>query len=507
MSVYQFIKEQYKQGRYDELLQEFKTLRKSVSPDYFHDKGHLLYYVGSSLLKSGREEFFDAFVEKMDLTLDRILHKYKEDSAAEKGYKRLVWLHMDYYMLKIELSAKEKYMPLHVFKRIFTGLLTIYEQLSNEEHLWSEIEKRWADCMKLFLKLQRENKTLRKFKMQEKTVYQHMLETIHWERLSAIEQEMINKDETGREKRIKLASSREKIVVELLRLLAMEDEMELKERLSKDVFEKIDPLHHDNDIWVERDRARMLCRKQMYDEALRIYRKILKRKKDWFLWYELGEIYLMQDNLQEAKKYLGTAMVINGKLENKVKLLNCIADLMLKEGNEELFCKHLYLLKEIYKKSGREFKYTERHRCEACGKMQNFKKILNELKKTWEGWCKSVKTSDVKKQKVNHGQNEVKKGIIERLLREDRRHKFGILRCEDGKKYVFSVISDTDIYQGISKGVWVEGVPVKNDESKETTKKSKNGFLNKFIVKRILKAIPHDQTNPGHGRFEGESGV
>lgn len=154
----------------------------------------------------------------------------------------------------------------------------------------------------------------------------------------------------GRE--VELASDYEKYHAIRIKALqetgAYEDCIELAES----VLAEIQKFHHDNEIWISRQMALALRKSGRLADSLETYRKILLRKKDWFLKMELAELY---EEMQDTENALLTALDAAddpGKDLMKVGLYLIIARLFRRSGKNREALIHANLVMRMREEEG-----------------------------------------------------------------------------------------------------------------------------------------------------------
>lgn len=108
--------------------------------------------------------------------------------------------------------------------------------------------------------------------------------------------------------------------------------------------------HYDNDLWFARKEAFAHLQLGNREVAENILRKIILRKKDWFLLYDLAKTL---ENRDEALQLMCTAALAPGKITMKLKLYESIYNIV-KETDEEssIPALHLYLITALREENG-----------------------------------------------------------------------------------------------------------------------------------------------------------
>lgn len=147
-----------------------------------------------------------------------------------------------------------------------------------------------------------------------------------------------SKEITKDGKPVRLKSDRAKYINFKYEVAAGTGEHEEALRLS-DRLLQIDP----NDLWYKRDKAKALIATGRYDEASAIYKEIIQRKRDWFIWYEVAKLALKMGQDEEAKVSFSRAFNAAGSQTPLYTwhLLIDIAQFLEKHGKSDLAKKHL----------------------------------------------------------------------------------------------------------------------------------------------------------------------
>lgn len=98
-----------------------------------------------------------------------------------------------------------------------------------------------------------------------------------------------------------------------------------------------------SDIWNLRRKAQALEALGKNGESMTIYRQVLQRKTDWFIWHEAAKLALKMGQDEEAKVYFSRAFNAAGSQTPLFiwHLLVDIAQFLEKHGNSDLANKHL----------------------------------------------------------------------------------------------------------------------------------------------------------------------
>ncbi len=192
--------------------------------------------------------------------------------------------------------------------------------------------------------------------------------------------------------------------------------------------------HYQNDVWMERKRA--FAYKQLGDEekAEKILRKVLRKKRDWFLYADLGDV------LKEKEEKLATycqAALLEGKPKMKVNLYDRIAKLIQDDTEKvEGYKQHLLLIARIRMENGWDLS-TE---LEAAldknevnlGQVNHFMDVHKKLLPFWEKYSGREERKESGQIKYLHKNG--KSGMI--LGKNGKDYFFGMKAVTKGKKEV-----------------------------------------------------------------------
>lgn len=128
------------------------------------------------------------------------------------------------------------------------------------------------------------------------------------------------------------ASKREKFFVIMttiyFRMKMYNDVIQLVEK----AFLSISEFHESNDYTLKRYQAKAYVESNRIDEAIQIYLNLISQKKDWYLYHELAEIYVLSDNVKEAKiHFIKGFLSYLPDMTVKVNLIHKMAAILRKE--------------------------------------------------------------------------------------------------------------------------------------------------------------------------------
>lgn len=180
--------------------------------------------------------------------------------------------------------------------------------------------------------------------------------------------------------------------------------------------------HYQNDIWMKRKRAFAYQQLGQSEKAEKILREILRQKKDWFLFSDLGDI--LSDKGEKFKAYCQAALE-RGKLEMKINLFKNISEL-LAQTEKEPYRQHLLLRARIRMENGWPLSPAFEKKLEEekvdLGSVNSAAEVVKKLSPFW---------------RKHSGQEErMRKGEIDFLHKNG---KSGMIKGDDGQAYFFGM--------------------------------------------------------------------
>lgn len=113
---------------------------------------------------------------------------------------------------------------------------------------------------------------------------------------------------------------------------------------SKEALDTITDFAFDGDVWHMWRIAKSLNHLKQPEEALKYLNKVIETFDYWYILKEIADCHYKTDNIDEAKKFAGKAVLSDGETKVKVNLYLLIYEI-LKNTNENMAIKHakLYL--------------------------------------------------------------------------------------------------------------------------------------------------------------------
>lgn len=235
-------------------------------------------------------------------------------------------------------------------------------------------------------------------------------------------------------KTIEYASQQEEWYSMMIRVKAgLEEPKQLIELLDEAERKNI-KWHYQNDIWMKRKRAFAYHQLGQSEKAEKLLGQVLQRKKEWFLYADLGEVLV---DRKEKLKMFSKAAIKRGKLSMKINLFKRISDLLQEEESEkENYKKHLLLRARIRLENGWNIpndleKQLVKEEVD-IGSVNNATEVYNQLYPYWE---KLVEAGEDRQQgKVHYLHNNGKSGMITGANQNE--YFFGMREIEGDKNKV-----------------------------------------------------------------------
>lgn len=210
------------------------------------------------------------------------------------------------------------------------------------------------------------------------------------------------KDSSGKEREI--ASAMEQWYAMMLRVKAGTNNAKALLDLLSEARKRKLKWHYNNDIWFSRKEAFAYQQLGNVEKAEQILRRLVSRKKDWFLTFDLAKIV---SNEKEKFKLLCIAALAKGKPEMKIKLYESLYDILKKDtSNKRISGLHLCLIVAIREENNWEVNHDLLDKIKASGieidKEGSSSALLKKLFYFWK--------------KHSGGQQEKRYGVITHIL-------------------------------------------------------------------------------------------
>jgi len=194
--------------------------------------------------------------------------------------------------------------------------------------------------------------------------------------------------------------------------------------LSNIALNVLQKFHYDNDIWFKAKIANAIFHLGNSEEALNLFNEILKTKNEWFLQKEVAEIYLKNNQIDEALKISVNAALNFGEPDKKMNLYKLIADILKSQNKLIEAKKHIEFIISIRKLNNWHFdnelqQIANEYKIDPNSLPELSKQHL-ELKKIWEN--------------LKFGNQTLLKGAIKSILPNG---KSGFIETDNKKSYYF----------------------------------------------------------------------
>jgi tetratricopeptide (TPR) repeat protein len=223
--------------------------------------------------------------------------------------------------------------------------------------------------------------------------------------------------------------------------------------LSKVAIESFEKFHYSNDVWFARRIA--LSKKHLGNsaDALNELLLILKRKKDWFIQFEVAQLYKENGDYDKAFKYAISAINNFGDLEYKVGLLVFIAEVLDLKGEKELSFKHYSLSKLLRVQE----EWSVPNAVSVALAQFSFEPInidklsdlIRALKKYWSSF-------NAQQTFPKYNTNKIHTGKIDRILNNNEKGADGFIKFDGNRSIYFRLYETTEVIKKVAIGVEVE---------------------------------------------------
>lgn len=134
-------------------------------------------------------------------------------------------------------------------------------------------------------------------------------------------------------KKVETFSELEKYFLKLTKAYEKIEDYENMYLMSKKALESITEFTNNSDVWLNRRLAIYYAKKENYQEAITLYKKILLVKKDWFIYREIGKLY---EKIGENKEAYLSYFEAFAKTNDLSKISNLLYEICtLLDSNED----------------------------------------------------------------------------------------------------------------------------------------------------------------------------
>lgn len=238
----------------------------------------------------------------------------------------------------------------------------------------------------------------------------------------------------GRNRTIELASDKEAWYAYKTKALLKLGDFEGCFSFAQNALNEIERFHYNNNLWFARRIA--LCKKELgdVDHAIEELEAILKKRNEWFIQSELGDLFYVKGDYSEALRYNAMAALNFGDIDFKVGLFLQMGRVEEKLEKFERAYDHYLLVKLLRSENGWKISQElsdllEKTKGDYNSEFIESKTLVNYLKPYW----KSLLPEEVELKQISN-KNQI--GKIS-TLRKDK--GFGFIRGEDKKDYYFKI--------------------------------------------------------------------
>jgi tetratricopeptide (TPR) repeat protein len=119
--------------------------------------------------------------------------------------------------------------------------------------------------------------------------------------------------------------------------------------------------HHDQDIWMIRRLAQCMVKTNQPAKALPLYEKVLAKKRDWFVYFELAEVYKTLGEGEKSLNYAITASQARGEVPMKIHVWKFLYEAFFASAKPDFALPILMLYLGIKMKSGWKIEQDAAH--------------------------------------------------------------------------------------------------------------------------------------------------
>lgn len=224
----------------------------------------------------------------------------------------------------------------------------------------------------------------------------------------------------------KILSDKEKYYLALSGVLYKQKDFNRCIQVCKEAFDNIKFFTNGTNIWLKRNM--ILSQNELnypVNELIAEFKKLLEKKKDWFMQFDMATLYRKCGDNKKALQYAISAINSFGEMDMKIGCLEFVGDI-LKSDDERLAKLHYLFVKEIRVKNNWRVEFIEA-KIESIKYEVSSENILGELKKYWNTFKNNA---DFKKL-----DSAPQVGTITKILHDNDKGKDGFI----DKKYYFSV--------------------------------------------------------------------
>ena len=150
--------------------------------------------------------------------------------------------------------------------------------------------------------------------------------------------------------------------------------------------------HHDNDIWIGIRKALSIANLGDIPTSIDILTDCAIKKDHFYILFELGKLYLRNNDINNTYLFLSRAALTSGKPEMKLKLYQLFSDFLKEQKDVEYLTLHLLYIKRIRERNG--WLITDDLAIQ-CSEIEfegivNEQNVLEQLKRFWLTKIRSI---------------------------------------------------------------------------------------------------------------------
>lgn len=196
----------------------------------------------------------------------------------------------------------------------------------------------------------------------------------------------------------------------------------------EEVLSNLTNFNNNRDFWFKWYKVKALHGLKRYDEAIDLLEQLILKKKDWFIYDELGSIFLDKNQYDKALSSFAIAALAFGEPSKKIHVYEKLADTLHLLGRDDESRENLMLAVSLYQKNGWAVNRAALNLLnDVGGQPENKQTATDRLRKLKSEWDKMVYSGD----SAQHGK-------IEKLIADG---KNGFIRSDKGESHFFQMKS------------------------------------------------------------------
>ena len=434
------IRQLNKEEKYQEALQLFKEQKETFTKEQIRDNIYLVTAMLSALRHAGHLEAALKFLEIYSIPIT-----IETDTYLLGTYGWIV-----YSLLKKEIAGADmlEHSAEEPEEELFIGNTTTEQTYISKRGI--EFLQLVSSRQEVFLR------TVESYVFQSLLKYEQSRNNVNWqivldicnfftpEKLSQTCAK-IKVSQKGKMVEKELASDRENWYAAKSKAYLELGQFEECRNICEEALDRFERLHYNNQSWFARRIA--LASKGMghTEDAINGLKRILLRKKDWFIYMEIAELQFEQGDYESALENCRKGMAGHGDMEFKVKLLFLTATILKKLNQTVLAQKHHQLNKLLRESVGWKIPFDLQEELksvpESISGITNSRILIKELSEFWEP--------------SEHNPTGRLNGTIERILHDNEQGVVGFIK--QGKdSFYFSIRRSDPVSSTIKLGKSVQ---------------------------------------------------